>query len=89
VLQDRRATARHPLVVDSEIVEGMEGMEQVYDLFDEATGPWHTRTHRVRHCIGQLNDNLKTTLLAVYGREETIRQTATRMEISFDAVAKR
>jgi RNA polymerase sigma-70 factor (ECF subfamily) len=86
VLQDRRTAARHPLVVDSDIVEGME---QVYDMFDDAPGPWQSRTRRVRDCIGQLNDSLRSAFVAVYGREESIREAAARMGISFAAVAKR
>ncbi len=86
VLHDRRAAARRPLVVDSGVVEGME---QVYHLFDEATGPWETRTRRVRHCVGRLNEKYRSTVVAVYGRGQTIRQAASRIGITFAAVAKR
>ena len=86
VLHDRRAAARHPLVVDSGVVEGME---QVYHLFDEATGPWEARIRRVRHCVGRLNEIHRSTVVAVYGGGQTIRQAASRMGLSFAAVAKR
>ena len=86
VLQDRRAMARHPMVIDSDIVEGME---QVYHLFDDAEGPWQNRTRRVRRCVARLNDNLRAVVVEIYGRAQTIRQTATRMGISLEAVAKR
>jgi RNA polymerase sigma-70 factor, ECF subfamily len=85
-LQDRRAAARHPMLVDSCVVEGME---QVYTLFDESTGPWEGRVTRVRWCVGQLSDQLKQAVVAVYGRGQTIRQAADDMGASFSAVAKR
>ena len=86
VLHDRRAVARHPIVVDTSVVEGME---QVYNLFDDATGPWETRIQSVRRCVSGLNENLRSAVGAIYGRGQTIRQAAGRMGISFDALAKR
>jgi len=86
VLHDRRVVARHPLVVDTCVVEGME---QVYTLFDEVQGPWDTRIQGVRRCVGQLNDNLRSAVVAVYGQGQTIREAAGRMGISFEAAAKR
>ena len=85
-LQDRRAAARHPMLVDSCVVEGME---QVYTLFDESTGPWEGRIAPVRRCVGQLSDQLKHAVVAVYGRGQTIRQAADGLGASSSAVAKR
>lgn len=85
-LEDRRAAARHPMLVDSCIVEGME---QVYTLFDESTGPWEGRIAQVRGCVGQLSDQLKPAVIAVYSHGQTIRQAAAGLGASFSAVAKR
>jgi RNA polymerase sigma-70 factor (ECF subfamily) len=85
-LEDRRAAARHPMLVDSCVVDGME---QVYTLFDDSTGPWEGRIAHVRGCVGQLSDQLKPAVIAVYGRGQTIRQAAAGLGASFSAVAKR
>ncbi|MDX1565070.1 MAG: sigma-70 family RNA polymerase sigma factor [Phycisphaeraceae bacterium] len=86
VLESRRAAARRHLVVDSRIVEGME---EVYELFDEQAGPWTERLPTVRRCIAALNDTLRGAIEAVYARGQTISQAAASLGASFEAVAQR
>ncbi len=85
-LQSNRASARHPMLVDSSVVEGME---EVYSLFDQPSGAWEDRIVVVQRCIGRLNDTMRTVVTAVYSRGQTIRQVAADLGHSFDAVAKR
>lgn len=83
---DQRAAARHPVVVDTEIVAGME---EVYALFDQGPGPWDTRLDAVRQCVGQLNDNLRTAVVAVYGGADSLREAAEQLGVKFHALAQR
>jgi RNA polymerase sigma-70 factor (ECF subfamily) len=85
-LQDRRAKARRPLLIDSAVVEGIE---QVYVLFDEAPGPWAERIARVRDCVARLNDNLRAAVIAVYQRGQSLREAAASLGVKFDAMAQR
>ncbi len=85
-LQSSRASARHPMLIDSSVVEGME---EVYSLFDHSSGPWQDRITAVRQCIERLNDAMRAVVTGVYTRGQTINQVASDLGHSFDAVAKR
>ncbi len=86
VLESQRAAARRHIVVDSRVVEGME---QVYELFDGQTGPWQERLPMVRRCIAALSDTLRGAVEAVYAKGQTITQAAASLGASFEAVAQR
>jgi RNA polymerase sigma-70 factor (ECF subfamily) len=86
VLESKRAAARRHVVVDSRIVEGME---QVYELFDQNSGPWEQRLPAVRRCIAALTDTLQSAVQAVYVKGQTLAEAATSLGSSFEAVAQR
>ena len=85
-LEDRRALARRPVLVDSAVVEGME---EVYTLFDHSTGPWESRIQRVHRCIERLSYTLREAVAEVYGKGKTVKQAAASMGVRFAAVAQR
>ena len=85
-LDDRRAIARRPLLIDTAVVEGME---EVYGLFDAPSGPWVERIQQVHRCIGQLSGKLRAAVDAVYGRGLSIAVASQELGVGFAAVAQR
>lgn len=85
-LEDRRARARHPLLVDSEVVAGME---EVYSLFDSSNGTWDVRIAAVQRCTQRLQGGMRGLVQLVYRDGLSIQQAANHLEITFTAAAKR
>ncbi len=86
VLEDRRAFARRPLVVDSRVVEGME---EVYAAFDGPGAPWEEQLQVVRTCISRLSDKLRHAVEHVYAAQCSLQEAATNLGVSFPALAQR
>ena len=89
VREHRRSAARRPLLVDSRIVEGME---QVYSLFDapgEGGGAWGDRLQVVRECIGKLRSKLRGAIESVYLRGKTLGEAAQELDSKPEAVGQR
>jgi RNA polymerase sigma-70 factor (ECF subfamily) len=88
-LESRRAAARHRLIADSRVVEGME---QVYRLLDAPRSEaelWDDRLGLLRSCIGRLRGRMKDAVVEVYQRGSSLQDAAARLNISFDALAQR
>ena len=90
-LDHQRTAARRGLVVDSRIVEGIE---DVYTLFDTATEPtaagaWADRLDRLRYCIGRLSDRLRESVERVYQNGLSLREAAEDLQSTPEAVGQR
>ncbi len=88
-LEDRRASARRPLVADSRIVEGME---DVYAMLDEPRPDaemWTERLALMRACVAGLSEKLKTAVEEVYQGGLSLREAAKVLGSSYEVVAQR
>jgi RNA polymerase sigma factor CnrH len=89
-LESRRAARRRRIVVDSRIVEGIE---EVYALFDAASPGeenWTERMQRLLHkCLERLTQNLRDAVVRVYREELSLHDAAAAMNVSHSALAQR
>jgi RNA polymerase sigma-70 factor len=89
-LECQRAERRRRTIVDSRIVEGIE---EVYALFDAASPGEETWTERMqrllRDCLERLTQNLRDAVVRVYREELSLRDAAAAMNVSHAAVAQR
>lgn len=89
VRENARAAARRPLIVDSRIIEGME---EVYGLFD-APQPqgesWDERLAAIHGCVNQLSGSLRQALLLVYDQGYSLKEAAQALKSTFEAIGQR
>lgn len=89
VREQRRTMSRRPLDFDSTIVEGME---QVYSMFDQpADGgeTWQDRLDVVQECMAGLRQEMKDMLSHFYDFGRTLDETARLTGATRLAVAQR
>lgn len=89
VRENRRAMSRRPLVVDSDVVKGVE---QVYSVFDAAGGTkesWRDRLALVHECIEALKVDMREVVSKFYELGHTLDEIAGLMAISRATIAQR
>lgn len=90
ILEAQRAAALGPVVVDSQV---MEGMDEVFSLFDPAgfgEEPWKDQLLRwLAHCIEKLSPPLREAIERVYREGLSLREAAIALSSSPPAVAQR
>jgi len=88
IRESRRTAARRHLVVDSEVVAGME---DIYAGF--GGGPpreaWMERLAAVRSCIGALPELMRRAMELVYGADLEVAEAAARSGASADTFQRR
>lgn len=89
VREHQRAAARRPLVIDSRIVEGMEQVYTLFDAPDTGAGSWGERLEVVRDCMAKLKSKLRSAVESVYQRGRTLREAAAELEASTAAIGQR
>lgn len=87
LLEHRRVVARRKLVVDSQVVDGVE---DVYSMFDEPrTDLWSDRLSVMNDCIAELQKGTRQVVESIYQKGETTPATALAMGLSAAAVGQR
>jgi len=89
VRMSQRAQARHSLVIDSRIVEGME---DVYTMFETPTSrdtDWDDRLAVIHSCIARLAGRLREAIRLYYTEGLSLQEAALRLNASIDAVGQR
>ena len=89
VRESQRATARRPLVVDSRIIAGMEEVYTMFDAPDKLGAQWGDRLDVVRMCVAKLKLKLRQAVECVYGRGQSLEETAQELGASAEAIGQR
>ena len=89
VLESRRAAARHPMVADSRIIEGMEEVYSVLDSPGVDRESWSDRVRLLRDCTSKLSGPLREAVSEVYQQGRSLQEAARVLEVSFSSVAQR
>ena len=77
------------MIFDSRV---MEGVEEVFSLFDTPTNEgilWEERLGVIKICLSKLSSNLRAAVGLVYHKDNSLQQAADELGISFSAVGKR
>ncbi len=84
-----RSARRHPLVIDSRVVDGIDEVFDELDRRGEEGDWWESRRRAVRDCIHRLSGRLKTAVECVYSRGQSLDEAAVALESSRAAVGQR
>jgi RNA polymerase sigma-70 factor (ECF subfamily) len=89
VLEGQRSSARQP-IVDSRIVEGMDEVFALFDAGPTPDEPWRERLARLlKQCVDKLTPTLRDALMQVYRDGRSLRDAAAALASSPPAVAQR
>ncbi|HEV3026070.1 MAG TPA: sigma-70 family RNA polymerase sigma factor [Planctomycetota bacterium] len=88
-LDSRRAAARHPLIADDRVVQGMEEVYAVLDAPSPQAQDWADRVRILRECVSRLNGSLREAVLLVYEQGKSLNEGALALGLSFPAFAQR
>ncbi len=83
---NRRAHARRALVVDSRIVEGME---DIYTVFDRPDSAWEDKLEAMRQCVAKLTRVLREAVRLCYEQGLSLQDAANRTLASAAAIGQR
>jgi RNA polymerase sigma-70 factor (ECF subfamily) len=89
VRTSRRNTARRRLVVDSEVVAGMEDVYAVFDGAISADDSWNDCLALVRACMEKLPGKLREATRQVYEAGRSIAEAAASLGAAVGAVTMR
>jgi RNA polymerase sigma-70 factor (ECF subfamily) len=84
-----RSAKRSPLLVDSRVVEGIDGVFDSLDRNHEDGDWWERRKRSLRECIQRLSAPLKGAIEQVYFKEQSLAEAATTLDSSRSAIGKR
>lgn len=84
-----RAAMRRPLTVDSRIVEGMEEVYGLFDVPQQNAGSWDERLDVMLGCVNKLSGSLREAVLLVYSQGYSLEETAQALNSTFNAVSQR
>jgi len=88
-LDSRRASARHPVISDDRVVQGMEDVYAVLDAPHAQAQDWTDRVRILRQCVDKLSSTLREAVLEVYKRGKSLNEGALALGVSFEALAQR
>jgi RNA polymerase sigma-70 factor, ECF subfamily len=88
-LESKRAAARHPLVADSRIIEGMEEVYRALDAPRADAETWSDRLSLLHRCLDRLSGKLREAVAEVYSRQRPLREAAATLHTTFEGVAQR
>lgn len=90
VLEAQRAAAQGPVVVDSEVIAGMDEVFALFDPAGFAEESWKDQLLRwLSDCIARLSPPLREAIDRVYREGLSLREAATALSSSPAAVAQR
>lgn len=84
-----RAEKRHPLVIDSRVVEGID---EVFDGLDRNPAEmdwWESRKSALRDCVSLLSGHLKAAIDSVYYGDNSLDESAAILHSTTEAVGQR
>jgi RNA polymerase sigma-70 factor (ECF subfamily) len=88
--ESHRVGRRRPALVDSRILEGMEGVYAIFDAPALGEESWRERIERLlRHCTEDLSQHLKNAVVRVYRDGMSLGEAAETLQASSAAVAQR
>jgi len=88
-LMHLRSQRRHPLLVDSRVVEGINEVFDGLDRRPEEVDGWESRKTALRDCIAQLSGHLKAAIENVYFGGNSLDESAEALNSSRAAVGQR
>ena len=88
VLENKRYTRRRPLILDPDVVSGID---EVYGLFDrpKTCETWLDRVHLLRSCVEKLNHPMRVVVEYFYRSGLSLREIAERMRLNEMTVGQR
>jgi len=75
-LDSRRASARHPVILDERVVQGMEEIYAVLDAPHPRAELWTDRLKMLRPCVHSLTGTLREAVREVYERGKSLQEAA-------------
>lgn len=84
-----RAEKRHPLVIDSRVVEGIDEVFESMDRNPAEIDWWEARKATLRDCVTLLSDHLKAAVNSVYFGGNSLDESAIMLKSSPLAVGQR
>jgi RNA polymerase sigma-70 factor (ECF subfamily) len=88
-LESRRACARHPVIADDRVIQGMEDVYAVLDAPHPQAHDWTDRVLVLHQCVRKLSGILREAVLEVYQRGKSLSEGAHALGVSFEALAQR
>jgi RNA polymerase sigma-70 factor, ECF subfamily len=89
-LESRRAARRRRIVFDSRIVEGIEEVYALFDATPLGDESWAERMRRLLgQCLERLTENLYDAVVRVYRENLSLHEAAAALKVSHAAVAQR
>ncbi len=89
VLENRRATMRRPLVVDSRVIEGMEDVYSMFDAPLPIGGAWNEKLEMIQACVEKLSGTLRDAVELVYRKGCSLRDAAQALNTTREAAGQR
>lgn len=89
VRENKRASARRPLLIDSRVVEGMEEVFSMFDQPSAESDQWSGRLDAMRDCVTKLKGALRPAIEAVYTRGLSLKEAAADLGSSAEAIGQR